>query len=355
MSDYLSNLTARTLHTTPVLQPRLASRFEPVQSHGSLGVAQSPVLSTNDSELDINTEYAVESPVASGARSHLPPTFTGEPSFSAIVQPFGVTPSSTARPPLAYPAPVSAEEVKISPLPRPNVRHDQPESGRSEPPSTTPIVSANDSRSPRTKTANAVAGTDEPARPVQPGPRRTPIRQQNNLEPYRAAEPPLVAEDIVETQPRDDRRQAQAQPRHTMLAPLTRLESAREVERVIETIRVAHSREADQNEVQANHAAIKPAQRATAAGIVAQPLPAVSVIAQPSVTIAAPVRSASSIISPPSPDEAGAATPTIQVTIGRIEVRATPSPAPSVKPPSGQNKVMSLDDYLRRRSDGGSR
>lgn len=49
-----------------------------------------------------------------------------------------------------------------------------------------------------------------------------------------------------------------------------------------------------------------------------------------------------------------AATPTIQVTIGRIEVRATPAALPARKERSAP-QVMSLDDYLRQRSQGGGR
>lgn len=48
--------------------------------------------------------------------------------------------------------------------------------------------------------------------------------------------------------------------------------------------------------------------------------------------------------------------PTIQVTIGRIEVRATPAPtssAPSVESRPRSPAVMSLDDYLQQRAKGG--
>jgi hypothetical protein len=41
--------------------------------------------------------------------------------------------------------------------------------------------------------------------------------------------------------------------------------------------------------------------------------------------------------------------PTIQVTIGRIEVRATPAPAQASGRERSQPRVMSLDEYLRRR------
>ena len=43
-------------------------------------------------------------------------------------------------------------------------------------------------------------------------------------------------------------------------------------------------------------------------------------------------------------------TPIIHVTIGRIEVRATPPPAQHAKKPNSAPPVMTLDDYLRQRS-----
>jgi hypothetical protein len=46
------------------------------------------------------------------------------------------------------------------------------------------------------------------------------------------------------------------------------------------------------------------------------------------------------------------ATPTIHVTIGRIEVRATPAPVQNKPKPKAQDP-LSLDDYLRRRNGGG--
>ena len=43
--------------------------------------------------------------------------------------------------------------------------------------------------------------------------------------------------------------------------------------------------------------------------------------------------------------------PTIQVTIGRIEIRATPPAAPVPKPRPA-SPTLSLDDYLRQRNEG---
>lgn len=58
---------------------------------------------------------------------------------------------------------------------------------------------------------------------------------------------------------------------------------------------------------------------------------------------------------PPAPVRAAAPAvePVIQVTIGRIEVRATqPAPQPS-RPRSAAPNAMSLEEYLRRRSRRG--
>lgn len=56
-------------------------------------------------------------------------------------------------------------------------------------------------------------------------------------------------------------------------------------------------------------------------------------------------------LSPANNTETGEiAEPTIQVTIGRIEVRATPPTPSPTKQPQSKQPVMSLDDYLRQRS-----
>jgi hypothetical protein len=42
--------------------------------------------------------------------------------------------------------------------------------------------------------------------------------------------------------------------------------------------------------------------------------------------------------------------PTIHVTIGRVEVRATPPPSPLKKEQPNRTPVMSLDEYLHQRA-----
>ncbi|HYN19682.1 MAG TPA: hypothetical protein VE078_01890 [Thermoanaerobaculia bacterium] len=48
-------------------------------------------------------------------------------------------------------------------------------------------------------------------------------------------------------------------------------------------------------------------------------------------------------------DESG---PTIHVTIGRIEVKAPPHPAPPPARPARQRPRVTLSEYLRRRREG---
>jgi hypothetical protein len=64
---------------------------------------------------------------------------------------------------------------------------------------------------------------------------------------------------------------------------------------------------------------------------------------------------ARAFIQPPDRMMKEAAAPTIQVTIGRIEVRAIPTPVPSTSAQRQQvaPPVMSLDDYLSQRAKGG--
>ena len=50
-----------------------------------------------------------------------------------------------------------------------------------------------------------------------------------------------------------------------------------------------------------------------------------------------------------------AAAPDIQVTIGRIEVRAVPAAEPPARRAAAATNPMSLDDYLRRRSESAKR
>lgn len=77
-----------------------------------------------------------------------------------------------------------------------------------------------------------------------------------------------------------------------------------------------------------------------------------------SVIVAQPL----SVAPAPAPPEVNAepqvvvtADPTIQVTIGRIEVRAIPSDSRPQSQKPGSARLMGLDDYLRQRAQGAKR
>jgi len=57
----------------------------------------------------------------------------------------------------------------------------------------------------------------------------------------------------------------------------------------------------------------------------------------------------------PTRREEAAPAPIIQVSIGRIEVRATPPPAQAPRPRPSAPSAVSLEDYLRQRSKGEGR
>jgi hypothetical protein len=87
-------------------------------------------------------------------------------------------------------------------------------------------------------------------------------------------------------------------------------------------------------------------QPAAPARVIAQPQVAVAAAARPAALDAAAGKLNAQQEPPPAP--------TIHVTIGRIEVRATPAPSSALPSRPKPAPTMSLDDYLRQRN-GGSR
>ncbi len=58
-------------------------------------------------------------------------------------------------------------------------------------------------------------------------------------------------------------------------------------------------------------------------------------------------------LAPRQPNEPATEQPIVRVTIGRIEVRATPSPAaPPRRPPARSEPSLTLDGYLKERAEG---
>lgn len=99
---------------------------------------------------------------------------------------------------------------------------------------------------------------------------------------------------------------------------------------------------------QASATEFEPARQAVESGQPLAPAGPLTTMMAPAIVKLAP-RAA---LADPTP-ASDAPAPVIQVTIGRIEVRATPPAARSAKTASSSTPLMSLDEYLRRRAKGG--
>lgn len=253
MSDYLSNLAARSLNLTNAVQPRLASPFEPLRLTGEF--VAGPLFSAEQPEatpLTMETEFR---PAA--------PTPHPEPPTQARV----VTRGETTLPPPARGRQPEREIIGRGSVIERDVPLGEPQPHAHPEPSPMPAA--------------------------RPG-TLTPVLPQMRLAPAQPLAPPAPAVERV--------------------APPEKLQPP------------AHA-----------HPEPSPMQAARP-GTLTPVLPQIRLApAQP--------------LAPPAPAP-GLPTPTIQVTIGRIEVKATP-PAPPSKKQRPAAPVMSLEEYLRRRAGGG--
>lgn len=83
-------------------------------------------------------------------------------------------------------------------------------------------------------------------------------------------------------------------------------------------------------------------------GVAVQAKPATS----PDRPLFSPPSRQASVAAAPQPPVLRAAAPTINVTIGRIEVRAAPAPSTATRAARRDPAKPSLDDYLRSRNGG---
>ncbi|MGH7495330.1 MAG: hypothetical protein ACREOO_23465 [bacterium] len=304
MSDYLSNLSARSLNLAPVLQPRLASRFEPLLSATSPRPAwqtvDEPAVAEFRGEL-VNVETRHKDLSSTPARDFSRPQrhempMHEHPHFDAPLRPMTAHLRSPDQPPAAGPVSV------VSPI------HTAPSMLQPRP------MQHADLQGPKSQPPNPILATGRDETPT------APFRNQSetyNRPVFEPAVPHAVIEHAAESvTPRTAMAQDEA----------ASLRSSGEEPRPRKFLRSATP--ADQRLVQS-----------IPARIVVQP------------HIASYVEQAM----PASPQslETPKPAPTIQVTIGRIEVRATP-PVTQPQRQRSAPQVMSLDEYLRQRAGGGN-
>jgi hypothetical protein len=288
MSDYLSNLVARTLATVPVLQPRQPSLFEPVGGGWGLG----------------NRDWGVVAEVETAA---FPPPIQPTRSETAAVTP---PPTTLVQPQPVPERPLAARpEKKPAPTPSPMTIRERiiqqtvvEKKGRlipAAPPTAAPPRPAKALAVP----VPAAVQPRPPSPPPAPAPEKVNSRSQN--------EPPIRPLPTAAKQP---------------FAPEPPL---RIVERERPTSEPSPPPKPDKRQV--------------------APPPTIRERILPRAAIAPPQREqAMNGRYTPEPPPA----PTIQVHIGRIEVRATPPPPQPAAKSGPKAALTSLDDYLRQRNGG---
>jgi hypothetical protein len=324
MNDYLGNLIARTLDQGEVVQPRPLSLFEPIAA------IPWPVLAA-----PAETAAEVGEPAAETAFPAPPLDLRPQPPQPARSS-FEATPETASGP-----QPVSRRLADRRPV-------ELARDGADVAPDMTPRLTQTSPRPP-VKTAPALLENDDPAG-------HAPDMKQVSIRP--AFNPPAPVLELPE-QP-DAGRTLPAQPL-SAVAPagvetsptaaerpgLETVDRQIVVERIIAAAALpAETRLENQAALPARFA--KPENQTVAETTPAplHPSPGPPVVARPEVR-SAPRREQPALSNLPAP------APTIQVTIGRIEVRATPPAAPSAKARKSQPAPLSLAEYLRQRTNGG--
>lgn len=290
MGDFLGQLIARSLDRADVMCPRLTGLFEPSQPGGDLAAPD------------------------------------GEPTDSATPAPIPAAPSLQRL--AIQPQPVSPVPPEAAARVRPRSRPDTPASP--------PAAMALHSNPPRVVNEPPATAAETPRPlPVQPHPTSTQPRE-------RVRDAPTVMERTL-LQPVSRKAVVERVAPHSPAAPTeveqTLLQPV--VERLIETSRqpatpprtVTPARPPEVPDARPAADVLRPAPHVEASGVVQSP------VERAGRQAAAP---------PPT------ASPTIHVTIGRVEVRASSSEQPARRT-SPQPQVMSLDEYLKQRGSGGRR
>ena len=337
MSDFLTHLVARSLGTLDVVSPRVPSLYEPYRREsGSLGAlayagvpgfnphAQleptEPHWERGDEQSSSPTSHPKGNSWPQAMHSPPPEQFTAQGSVAGNARsdktshlPPSATPSSAvafdgARPTLSPVTPNSLKDGRAG------------ESGTVDPSNSAPRRPT-----PVTRAAEGKFGAGQPETPelTMPQPASTSV---NSTGPLRSFSPrqPISEDEALHTEQGNDHADEwpTAAPRGTLEGFDLRSKISSHVRAIYPLLPTSHHREIhDADET-------PPVTRADR-----RPLPLRSAAA----TAALPVRNEASV----------------QVSIGKVEVRAVFPEAPARRPPvSRPQPTVSLDDYLNRRHRG---
>jgi hypothetical protein len=336
MADYLSQLVAKNLALQENIHPRLRGRFEPSPD---IPVDSPPAEVAQTSE-----PQPVTSPVADSAA-----TTSQIDRMSSQVQPYQPAPRPSPVHPLEEAGPSEPEPpARVRPRWTPEELMVQPYRGRLNPPPASPPSPADQPAS--WGEAPAPNQTAPIASPLPTAPANQPGIQPENPPPIKPERPPISANVRLPGSPETLREiTIERRSKRTLISTIkTAVELPQEgpagslppIPRPAPLATPAFAREPAEQDL---HPTTPP---------YPDPAPR-SVRHETAVQDLRPV-------TPPLPDltprsEPASPAPTINVTIGRIEVRATPSVPNPPRKPAPAPKIMSLDEYLHSRSNGGGR
>jgi hypothetical protein len=309
MSDYLGRIVARTLSPQAIVRPQLLSPFEPPRM--GRGILQQP-------DTGVAPSGAAEAIEAASVQDHMIPPGTFGQTVRDAGQAQGLLTAHSERAPRATHPPAPS----ASPAPK----HNPPGRGAPLFPASVDTLS------------EAGSHTSEA---IQPLPSQPPAIARTQAVKTWASNPD--GEDAgSERKSRADGREANDSVKGGIPAP-----------GAAETITPPAVRPLPERSSDGLPGGPR-------TGLQAPPAPAAATDPQPRSARIKPIPPASiattpRLLPPPAPQrEPAVEKPSIHVTIGRVEVRATP-PAARARPPAAQPRVMSLDEYLRGRTPGGSR
>jgi hypothetical protein len=307
MRDYLSDLVTKNIGTAEIIQPRRASRFEPAQPLNAFGTETSVFQAT-----DFEEERTVETAHINPPRA--PKTGSRETN-AAISSP--ENPEDQTRTSFIEPVKPHAPEIKqiVSRIPRASEEIEAPPETAELKISAEKTFETKDANKKNSQTANSEAQdlkeeiVETPA-PIVAKPRI--IALENSFE--KTEKPPAITP-LTKEQPPN-----QASGRKEIAEATIK-------QTIIPTPREQTSQQIPEREKRGE----TPNRQAVVSFPRAQTLDQIS---DHTETAEAPV---------------------INVTIGRVEVRAVTAPAPPKNAHRAKAQTMSLDEYLRTRGNGGER
>jgi len=326
MSDYLGNLVTRSIGPVEGVRPRLAALFEPPRGMGG-------ALLGADTEIEPAAAVAADAPMVA-AVAHAP-----EPARRATADP---APAQTL---------IAAPQVEPAAAISQHVAH----------PPATPVLVASPA------TGAAVGRAAPPQAPSFPLASALPPALIQPLEHslHRPEPIPAPLVPLERSAPDNQREQRGATAtivreilRERLIAPIM---SERNVPPELRSANAAAAPAAAQRNdprqpvvVAAAPVAPQPVSRTTPPTLIRAEPPAGLIARLPAAITVQPRVSAYGEPAAPPSAEPVSPTPIIQVTIGRIDVRATPAPAAPAQRQRATPPVMGLDDYLRQRAKRGS-